>query len=59
MNGGSGNGWRLRHANQSLADTAAGPRHVRHAPESHADYFDSTFTCCSTTTGSVKANVEP
>ena len=25
----------------------------------HTSYFDSTLTCCSTTTGSVKANVEP
>jgi len=51
------------------------PGHVRFTPESehwsgasvcplcaksrHGNYFDSRLICCPTTTGSVKANVEP
>ena len=54
---------------QSKAAMSALPPESRHCQATvgcplwanmrHASYFDSTLTCCSTTTGSVNANVEP
>jgi hypothetical protein len=60
----------VRHAPDSgaKADIAGGPscanrrrtasQQIR-LPIASPCYFDSTFTCCSTMTGNVKANVEP